>query len=200
MITDDPSVWWTRDQLLYSSGLTETDLSAGIKALMLAQYVVAGKNAYRLTSNGQAYYAACVRRPELNTNLFAWKAEVLSGIKEEKSKTSGFIVSVESEITRGALPSGNDRPQKVQTPEQIIAEAQSGLKLRQQTAKKLGITVEEFDERLKDGSIRICPGIGEGEHIGVFHRKGKYWRSRCRECEKKRRPERRNIKQKDKRA
>ncbi len=63
------------------------------------------------------------------------------------------------------------------TPEKILI-------IKQQVAESLNMSIEEFTDGFREGSIRVCKGIGNGTHVGKFHRNGQGWRYICIECSK----------------
>lgn len=174
---------WTVSRLLIFTQLPGARLLASLEWLGRKSYIVKSLGAYYLTDSGREYVESLSQQVSIGkpSDLAEFKSEVLSGLTEYRSPKSGFTVTRQSLITRGALP-GSSRPHVSTTPEDKIIKMDNNLKRRQAMAVMLKVTSETLEKYLAEGRIRICKKC---RAVGVFDKKGaNRFHSICRRCRK----------------
>ena len=119
---------------------------------------------------------ACQRRPEVLGDFREWKNEVLTGMDSKGAPSA---------IDNAVLPGVRSAPVCDVTPEDIIARQQMNVRLKQRTARDLGLTADEFEKYMIEGRIQICNGPKKSmpPHPGVFNRDREGWKAVCRRCQ-----------------
>lgn len=161
---------------------------SAIEWLSKREYIRRYGGGFIATVEGREYYRGAQLKPDIgiSADVPAWKDEALTGIIETTSEVSGYRVSRESNITNALLPK-NKRNRENRDPEQVLTYKQWEAKANKIIAKRLGITVAKLKRFLKQGRVKVCKGIGQGEHFGRFNRNGKGLRNLCAKCEKEQR-------------
>jgi hypothetical protein len=175
-----PGMVWTSDILSTRLGIEISDTWKAITWAKLREYVVDRHDAYFVTLQGRNYYDDSCRNSTLNfPETPKWKDEVLTGICEVISLSSGFVVSEKSNIDRAVLQTGNETHYK--DPEEQIDAYRRAKTARKNLALSLKMTEKDLMDAIVDGRVRPC-NYGDAPHLGVFDRNGAGWQSYCRRC------------------
>ena len=168
------------DALSKVSGVDYVMAGHCINGLIGKNYVVVLKGEHIVTTKGQQYYQdQCIKRGTKDTSAF--KDEALTGMRQERSDNSGFMVSVQSDMERAVLSTVSGRIERGKNPEEIAAAMQDRRRAIEYIRQSLGLSKALYKEMMKEGRIRVCNGI-DGKHIGIFDRKGNRYQHLCRDC------------------
>lgn len=174
---------WTVNELAFTCMVPRADIIYCVHCLIDKEYLIKANGAYIITKQGREYTEGLKINSSFNTasSIAQHKEEALSGIVEKRSSASGFIVSEQSKLTKAVLPGAQKRVKR--DVEQFALEtSDKRKKLHRDLAKKLKLSEEELDTKIKEGLVGICKYCGEVE---VFHKDGKYRTSKCRVCRRK---------------
>jgi hypothetical protein len=178
---------WTAEIIQEYTGLDRDSSKTAIQYLQNKGLLSIYRGAYSVTEDGKEYFAGACTRPEIRTNFLQWKADVLSGLTEERSRRHKWMVTRETEISNAALPGAPCYPSNDITPEDLMSDKELEHIAKKTLADGLGIGIAEYDRRMAEGSIRLCEYGGE-KHMGIFHKKGpNRWQPICRDCRSKKR-------------
>jgi len=170
-------VCWTDRLLSQFVDLPVDRIRSAVEWLIRREFITCGNNTYLVEDEGQQYYSGLLRQSKFLNDL-DFREEVLSGMDKNGRRTR---------IDNAVLPGSETPPINKNDPEKIFSRLELNRKIKQAEATKLGIDIAEFDRRLQDGSIHLCRGYRREQHIGIFDRNGKSWRSLCRICRKAKR-------------
>lgn len=182
-----PDTLWTSGILAVMIGIPLARAEHAVLWLERSGYLTTHIGLFRITIEGEEYYEAARRKPEFSISLAEFKNEVLTGMDAAGNQ---------SKINTAVLPS-TPSPTHSDTADKLMARAQTNMRIKRRTCINLGITIDEFEQRLLDGSLQICTGGDDGPHIGIFGRHnsvrdGKRWQSECRKCQKIKRARKRD--------
>ena len=172
----ESSLIWTRQIIQAVTELPERRVDWALRWMGRRGYISTHQGEYIVTSEGRAFYDACQRRPEVLGDFREWKNEVLTGMDSKGAPSA---------IDNAVLPGVRSAPVCDVTPEDIIARQQMNVRLKQRTARDLGLTADEFEKYMIEGRIQICNGPKKSmpPHPGVFNRDREGWKAVCRRCQ-----------------
>lgn len=160
--------------------LDEDTIRAVFNDCLLDGLVYRHKGEWAISTAGADYCEQAIKRIGRTESRSKWATEALTGIREYKSRASGFLVTCESLIERGVLSKAPHYADPSPGPEEICARAQAIAEMERYLRESLGLTQEQYAQYMGDGRIRVCRR--GSPHIGVFDKKGKGWQHLCRKC------------------
>lgn len=169
---------WTKRTIAHVANFHEARVDTAVCLLERNGYISISGGRYDPTQDGREYYQSALRRATIGTSLTAWKDEVLTGMDRLGERTS---------IDTAALPGPVVMQANYDTPERIMGAYEVELRAKKKVCRALGIDLEEYARREKDGSLHLCRGFDKIPHIGIFGRRGKGWQHLCKACRKRQR-------------
>lgn len=172
---------WTNKRLSKLSRIDVSTVQTITWSLVSVGYLNTYRGIYRITDKGLDFYDSAKSKPWFDA-FREWRNEALSGITN---------AGEQSQIDNAILPKSGGRTYGDKSPEDIYSHYESDMRMRQRVARELNISIAEYDERIRDGSIHVCKGIdfdNEGEliqHLGIFDRHKQGWQHLCRKCRKR---------------
>ena len=153
------------------------EIKDALKFLKRKKYITVTDGEYFLTDDGEKCLKAAKSRPHMDTGdaYNEWKDEVLSGMKEIKSKVTGQMITTMSEIDKAVLSTAKGRVE-IRNPESIYIAREETLERRMELAEYLGISLTQLTLYLDDYKIHEC-----GDHVGIIDR----GETICRACKEK---------------
>jgi len=173
-------VVWTADILSTITRLDHKLFARAIGIMQKLDYLCIHNGEYVITQGGRDYYDAAKRKPEIKISIQKWREEVLTGMTTNGKR---------SNIVRAVLPGSTQPTQTKNEIEETFCRHELNRRLKKKVLRELGISMFDYEKKLVDGSIQICKGIGDGKHVGIFHRKrkGKGWQHLCIKCRQQQR-------------
>ena len=156
------------------------DATAALEWLHTEGHVTSHLGMYDVTDDGIDLAHAMGEHPTINLGdeLQDWKDEVLSGLTQEYNKATKKWVSARSDIDTAVLPTA-ERHASSQSPEDIYLRRVESLEDDILLAEHFDISLERLHLYQEEGRIKQC-----GDHVGIFDRDRKHWKSKCRACRK----------------
>ena len=175
-----PGLVWTQRTIAHVLRCPERRVAAALSRLTDDGHLRIKGGSYMPTLEGREYFDGVCRDRRFAYSTHEWRLEVLTGTDYHGQQTT---------IDRAVLPGPVERPVVDYTPEKALQEAEQQERRVRKLCSRLGIDREEYERRIKDGSIKLCKGIDPlFPHIGIFDRHGGKrggFQYLCRECFKK---------------
>jgi len=172
---------WSKSSLSRVSRIDYEDVLSSIGRLLYDGLITDYRAEYTITDFGRECYKEALDKPYIGS-ILAWRNEVSTGMT-----ASGNRSGIENPV----LPKPEGAPRSTATAEERYAQMELDRLAKEKASSILGIAIDEYEQRVNDGSIRVCKGTeldsnGEQiEHVGIFDPDGKGWQRRCKECRKK---------------
>jgi hypothetical protein len=119
--SDDGLIWTAR---MLAQFVKEPNVDEAITYLVKNGYIYIHKGEYLIADEGREYYDNVRRRPLVAraAKIQEFRNEALSGMREERSRVTGQMVTRRSELTSAAVPTGGPDYREQETPETILME------------------------------------------------------------------------------
>jgi len=181
---NDEKLIWTKNIMSRVTSCSSERVTSALSWLSGKDMIATHKGEYTVTGSGAAYYNEARVNPHSvvkAADVWKFKNELLTGMYEKRSRVTKQMISEQSPITRGVLPTTKPEKETHITPEEMLSGYEGRTRKIKRIASDLKITVEQFSDYWDADKIRICSAGGES-HLGVFD----VGKPVCRRCTKKR--------------